>query len=248
MAKHFPTQVMQQTKAIKRAIISLFCLVSICATASQMQPFEATYSAFQYGKELGEASLKLESLGRDKFRLSYQSNVSLFFLSDKRQEISLFSLLEGQIVPFKYTYKRTGFGRDKDMIALFNSQAKTITVNGETTLPWNGELDNQLYRLDVQLKLAQDSVKFEYDLINNRGALRHYKMVVVGEERLSLPYGEIESIKVKMIRENSTRETFAWFAPTLNYQLVRLKQFKDSDEQGDIQLATYSGAVTSPSN
>ncbi|MFT4994605.1 MAG: hypothetical protein ACI965_001640, partial [Paraglaciecola sp.] len=34
--------------------------------------------------------------------------------------------------------------------------------------------------------------------------------------------------------------TSAWFSPELNYQLVRLQQFKDGEEQGEIQLKEYT--------
>ena len=62
----------------------------------------------------------------------------------------------------------------------------------------------------------------------------------MGTEQLTLPYGMLEGIKVEIVRQNSTRETFAWFSPQLNYQLVRLQQFKDDKEQGDIQLKTFT--------
>jgi hypothetical protein len=44
---------------------------------------------------------------------------------------------------------------------------------------------------------------------------------------------------VKLIRDSKKRETFAWFAPSLNYTLVRLQQFKEGDEQGDIKLKSF---------
>ena len=39
--------------------------------------------------------------------------------------------------------------------------------------------------------------------------------------------------------DSNKRETFAWFAPSLNYTLVRLQQFKEGDEQGDIKLKSF---------
>jgi hypothetical protein len=42
------------------------------------------------------------------------------------------------------------------------------------------------------------------------------------------------------MRKNSSRETIAWFSPQLNYQLVKLKQFKDGDEQGEIRLKYFT--------
>ena len=79
----------------------------------------------------------------------------------------------------------------------------------------------------------------DYDFVNYRGQLRHYGVQVIDEEVLSLPYGKIEAVKVKLIRDSKKRETFAWFAPSLNYTLVRLQQFKEGDEQGDIKLKSF---------
>lgn len=233
------------TQLIKSiSIVGLLLISNPMAFATQpaatLDPFNAEYKAFRFGRDLGKASLKLDALGRDKYRLTYNSKVSLFFLSDKRNETSLFSFKNDAIVPYKYNYKRSGTGPDKKLQAEFNAAQNTILLNGEQNVPWNGELDNQLYRLDVQQQLAQGKEEMEYSLINYRGESRTYKLSVMGKEQLELPYGMLEGIKVKIMRENKKRETFAWFSPELNYQLVRLQQFKEGEEQGDIQLSHYS--------
>ena len=88
-------------------------------------------------------------------------------------------------------------------------------------------------------QLASGETNLSYDFVNYRGELRTYGVEVVAKESLSLPYGEFDTVKVKLIRDSKTRETFAWFAPSLNYTLVRLQQFKDGEEQGDIKLKSY---------
>mgnify|MGYP002831558026 CR=1 FL=1 len=88
-------------------------------------------------------------------------------------------------------------------------------------------------------QLAKGETSLDYDFVNYRGQLRHYGVQVIDEEVLSLPYGKIEAVKVKLIRDSKKRETFAWFAPSLNYTLVRLQQFKEGDEQGDIKLKSF---------
>ena len=231
--------VMQRT-SVKAALAFLGFLFSLWGNAAELESFEAKYKAFRFGKELGHAAMQLEDLGRDKYKLTYNSKVSLFFLSDKRQEVSLFSVQDNKIVPYKYTFKRTGTGSNKSLEARFDEQTNLINLKDGEPMPWLGELDNQLYRLDLQLKLSQGISEFEYTLLNYRGQKRHYKLQVLGKEQLKLPYGMLEGIKVKIIRENKKRETYAWFSPELNYQLVRLQQFKEGDEQGDIQLSEFS--------
>lgn len=224
-------------------ILITLCVIALFpAHASEgLNEFEAEYKAFQFGKELGQASIRLESLGRKKYRMSYQSKVSIFFLSDKRKEVSLFTYEDDKITPFKYNYERTGFGSDKELVVEFNKKNKEILLNGdETVIPWEGQFDNQLYRLDIQSQLAQHKKELEYNIVNTRGELRNYRIIVLGTEKITLPYGDLDGIKVKIARDTNKRETYAWFAPSLNYQLVRLQQFKEGEEQGDIQLSKYS--------
>lgn len=244
MGINFRSRATQLIKLAKYSFVLIAIFTGLTATASTLNGFEAEYKAFQFGKDLGTASLKLESLGRDRYRLSYQSKVSMFFLSDKRKETSLFSFEDSQIKPFKYTYERTGFGSDKSLVAEFDRANNTVSINKEDKVSWDGEFDNQLYRLDIQLQLSEGKKEFSYDLINSRGQKRHYDMLVLGVEQLDLPYGMLEGIKVKIIRENKKRETYAWFAPSLNFQLVRLQQFKEGDEQGDIQLTAFNSAAS----
>lgn len=227
---------MQRIKSVTLGV--LWC-VSPLVGAAELQPFSAEYTAFKHNKNLGRASLSLVELTDDQFQLTFDSKVSLFLVSDKRHEVSTFSYQNGAITPEKYAFKRTGFGKNRHLNARFDADDKSIEIGDKGTLPWTDEFDNQLYRLDLQLKLDSGQKQYEYNLINYRGEKRHYSLRVLGKEQLSLPYGMLEGLKVKIMRENKKRETFAWFAPSLNYQLVRLQQFKEGKEQGDLQLSAF---------
>lgn len=227
----------------KLAKLSVFTLC-LCwfgvAGASGLTPFEAKYQGYRWGKELGNASIVLESFGRDRYKLSYNSKASFLFLSDKRKEVSLFVYKDGNFLPYKYSFERSGTGSDKSTDITFDRVNNQILVSNQDPLPLDGQLDNQIYRLALQQLLASKASTFEFDIVNDRGTLRTYKMKTVDTESLKLPYGEIEAVKVKIVRENKKRETVAWFAPSLNYAMVRLQQFKDGEEQIDIQLSEYS--------
>lgn len=233
--------------AIKQlAVCGLFALsISVSAQDSgdssvPLQPYAASYTAYKWGDDVGEANIELSQLGENQYSLLYTSKVSKFFLSDKRSEHSIFRIEDSSVVPYQYYYSRSGTGPDKALKVTFSQQGEgKITVENGDTFKWNGEFDNQIYRLDLAKQLAQGKTSLEYDFVNYRGQLRHYGVEVVNEEVLSLPYGELAAVKVKLIRDSNKRETFAWFAPSLNYALVRLQQFKDGDEQGDIKLKSF---------
>lgn len=229
---------------IKTAMIALIVAVfSLHASAAQtaLTPFDAQFTAYKWDDDIGTVSMKLETLSRGQYSLTYSSEVSKFFLSDERFEHSIFRLRDGKLVPSTYYYKRSGTGSDKHLELTFRgAPANKIEVKGGKALTWSGETDNQLYRLDVARKLAAGETSMEYSFINYRGEKKHYAIEVVARETVTLPYGKLDAIKVRIVRHNTTRETFAWFAPALNYNLVRLQQFKDGEEQGDIRLKSYT--------
>ena len=43
----------------------------------------------------------------------------------------------------------------------------------------------------------------------------------VGTETVKTPIGRFEAIKLRRVRENSTRNTLIWIAPSLNYSVVK---------------------------
>jgi hypothetical protein len=210
----------------------------------QLVGFDAEYTVYRFGRRLGKAKLSLKPDEDNLYRLDYYSKVSAFFLSDVRSETSFFTFKNGELFPQTYSYSRSGTGSKKSTKIHFNAEKSEVTINQAQPIDWTGQLDNQLYRLDVQLKLASGKREFVYDIVNNRGELRHYELKIIGKEQLDLPFGMIEGIKVKILRNNSSRETIAWFSPQLNYQLVKLKQFKDGDEQGEIRLKRFSSEDT----
>lgn len=209
---------------------------------NQLQAFKAVYKAYRNGTERGHALMQLEKLDQH-YKLYYESNVSMFFLSDKRFETSLFKFSDGQYQQLEYHYVREGTGPDKFLDLAFDSQNKKVdkdSKDGSGEFNWQGEWDNQLYRFDLQRKIKEGITDISYDLINYRGQLKTYGFEVVGQEVLELPFGKLNTIKVRTIRASKKRETFSWFAPDLNFQLVRLQQFKKGKEQGDIQLSEYT--------
>ncbi|MBO1255556.1 DUF3108 domain-containing protein [Alteromonas sp. 5E99-2] len=217
---------------------------SLCtADTAMLSQFKAEYTAYKWGDPLGKATMALTKLEDGQYSLDYTSDVSKFFLSDKRSEKSIFSFIDGHFTPHKYHYSRTGTGNKQSLDVKFDANTQKIEIlknKDSYQLDWQGETDNQLYRLMLSLGLANSKKVFDVDFINYRGDKKHYNIAIEQTEKVDLPYGSINAIKVKINRTSSSRETFAWFAPELDYQLVRLQQFKDEKEQGDIKLSKYT--------
>jgi hypothetical protein len=243
MGKNYRSADMQVTKVLKLIGIAGFTLYASTGFAIEdadlPSPFLAKYDAYRHDNNVGSAELSLEETPNNLYQLKYSSKVSRFFLSDKRYETTLFSFSDGLITPLSYDFKRKGTGPNKSLHATFDRNSKKIIIEDKDNLEWNGELDNQLFRIDISRQLAQGKQEFTYKFLNYRGQKRNYNIEVVGKETLELPYGNVEAIKVKVNRESKKRQTFAWFAPSLDFVLVRLQQFKEGEEQGDIRLKTY---------
>lgn len=254
MDKQFLRRVTQQTKhlAITVAFLASPSLIAdqslqttgtasevATTTSNELVPFVADYVAYRYGDDVGSARLELKNLSLNQYALSYRSRVSKFFLSDKRHEHSIFTVQDDHIIPSDYFYERSGTGPDKSLKAKFDKASNAIMVNGEKLQDWQGEFDNQLFRIDVPRQLMQGKTSMHYEFINYRGEPRSYEIAAIGNEQLELPYGVLDSVKLKINRGSSSRETYAWFSPSLDYALVRLQQFKDGKEQGDIKLKRF---------
>lgn len=237
---------MRVTKMLRVASLIVFAFSASKSFANEANganelpsPFIAHYDAWRHNNNIGSAELSLKSSGGNFYELKYSSKVSRYFLSDRRYETSLFSFSDGKITPIAYDFKRTGTGPNKSLNVKFDATKKTIILKEQDNQTWEGEFDNQLFRIDISRQLAQGKKEFEYKFLNYRGQKRAYVIEALEKEILNLPYGSIEAIKVRVNRDSNSRQTYAWFAPSLDYVLVRLQQFKDDDEQGDIRLKTY---------
>ena len=227
----------------KLVVIALLAL-SFSASGGVFTPFHAQYNAYRNGSKLGTANQLLEKLSDNQYRLTYQTDVSYFFLSDKRKEVSLFDLNKEQIIPLQYHYDRTGTGSDHRVLAQFDHQLQQIKVAEDdepiVSLPMAKAIDNQLIYFAIKQQLKSGKQHFVVPALNYRGDITDFEFEVEKTEDLTLPFGVVQAIKIKRIREGSSRETFAWFAPKLDYLMVRLLQLKDGEEQGDIKLHRFS--------
>lgn len=226
-------------------VINLFVFVGLClasqfvfAQNTELTEFSATYRGYRNGLKIGTAKQSLTQRADGLYQLNYESHASLFILRDHREEKSVFAFTDGELVPVSYDYARTGTGKDKSLHIDFDEDTHQLIINQATPQKWTNELDNQLYRYDFQLKLNANTPKLTYNIVNSRGEEKTYRLAIIGEETLELPYGKLSTVRAKIVRENTKRETFIWFAPELDHLMVRIQQFKNGSEQLDVQLAS----------
>ncbi len=70
--------------------------------------------------------------------------------------------------------------------------------------------------------------------------MKDYTYQYDGEEELILPYGLVKTVRYKREIKAKKRITYTWFAPELNYLLVKLYQIKAGNEQFEAQLSNLT--------
>jgi outer membrane lipoprotein-sorting protein len=205
--------------------------------------YKATYTLFHKSDPVGNAIRQLSYLADDKIKYHYETDISWLIFSDKRTETAIVKVDNNQVTPLHYDYHREGTGRDKSYQWQYDLTNKTATdlkndkqINLDFT---DGLLDKLSYHLQNRLDLINNpkQKRFIYPVISTRGSIKNYEYQYDGEEELILPYGLVKTIRLKREIIEKKRITYAWFAPELNYLLVKLYQVKAGAEQFEAQLS-----------
>ncbi|MBZ9612735.1 DUF3108 domain-containing protein [Rheinheimera maricola] len=219
-------------------LATLFCSAA-SADVPPLSSFNADYVVYRAGKKHGEANryLKLTEQG---YQLGYSSDISWMIFSDKRSETSDFTINNGQIQPLRYILTRSGSGPNRYYELNLNPDTKVLT-EGKSRKPkaveWHDDWQDQIsYQLQLALDLKAGKTEFSYNVLNRNGNSKLYHYKVVAEEKLPLPYGNINTLRIARVEANSDKQIYAWVAPELDYMLVRLWRGEDNVEQFDVQL------------
>lgn len=159
-------------------------------------------------------------------------------------EKSNFVLTNDQLFPQHYTFKRSVLGKKRNAFIEFDWESNKAT-NNIADKPWHmpvtpGVQDKLSYQILLQQQVAQGKTDFDYSVADG-GSLKEYKFKVEGKEVIEAPIGTYEAIKVKRIREeNSKRQTYIWFAPELDHQIIKLMQIEKEDKAYTLLLKKLS--------
>ena len=159
-------------------------------------------------------------------------------------EKSNLELVDDQLRPIHYIFKRSVLGKKRNVSIEFDWEANKAT-NNVADKPWNmsvtpGVQDKLSYQILLQQQVAQGKTEFNFNVADG-GSLKEYKFKVDGKTEIEAPIGKYEAIKVKRIRdENSKRQTYIWFAPELDYQIIKLMQIEKENKAYTLLLKKLS--------
>ncbi|WP_286235508.1 DUF3108 domain-containing protein [Thalassotalea sediminis] len=207
-------------------------------------PFTAEYSILHKSSPVGKGTRSLEIIDDGLYEYSYQTNIEWLIFSDERQERSLLAIDKYDVIPKAYYYERTGTGSDKSYQWRYNideNRATNVKENVTLNIDFPENIQDKLsYHLQNRLKLIENPEQkvFVYPVISTSGSIKNYVYQYDGKEELMLPYGNVMTIRLKREVIEKKRVTYAWFAPELNYVLVKLYQAKAGAEQFEAQLTS----------
>ncbi|MGH1484585.1 MAG: DUF3108 domain-containing protein [Cellvibrionaceae bacterium] len=240
------TPVIVQTLA---TIVTLwFCLYGVNASAKpeEFPYFTATYDANIKGLS-AQATREFKPVNATLSELNFKATSWLATLNESAQ-----FLWEDQLIqPIRFNYSRKIMGKESEKVLTFDPQNKKIisTYKDKTyTLP---NKDEALDYLSFQLQLQYDLLKYDQlkekksnvYRIADKDRIKEYRFEIMGDELVETELGNLNTIKVKVIRENKNRATYLWLAKEWHHLLVRLEQHKNEKKEFEIQLtsATVDG-------
>lgn len=233
-------------------LLSFTCFFSFATSKSPTEiqktfpEFSAQYTVLHKSSPVGNAVRALSYQADGSIDYHYKTEVEWLIFSQTRSETSILSIENNKVIPQHYTYTREGTGKDKRYEWRYNSvtgEAKDIERKRDHQIDFSNNLQDKLsYHLQHRLNLITNAnqASYIYPVINTSGSIKDYVYENDGEEELMLPYGLIKTIRFKREVKEKERVTYAWFAPELDYLLVKLYQTKGGTEQFEAQLSSLT--------
>lgn len=208
-------------------------LSTLSSTAiAELKSYQASYAVVKSGLTLGTMTSRVAINGANySFSRQTQANGLASLLSGDKIDEQAQGTLKGQrLQPSSYSYHHKNKRKDR------SDQFKFSTPTSVT-----GQKNGESYSLKVPADTL-DPGSMELQLVNDlstnrplnyhiteKGELRNYTLNKLGNETISVPAGQFNTIKVQVARNNSERQTTFWLAPELNYMPVKMQHREDGD-------------------
>jgi hypothetical protein len=203
------------------------------------------------------ATRSLSKIDENSYRLSNSLQASLAGQTlASLVQASEFIIEGNRVVPLNYTYQLSGVSRASHAI-FFNWDAE-IALSTEDDESWqlplrDGVIDQLSYQVAMRQALIDNSDSeaiFSFDIIDG-DAIEMQQYRLVGEEILSTPLGELNTLKLERVREASDqRASKIWLAVDWNFLLTRIEQLNNSGLQIVLELksAELNGEIVRADN
>ncbi|MFW1677098.1 DUF3108 domain-containing protein [Pontibacter sp. JAM-7] len=223
-------------------LLAVVCNLPLSLSAAPLpavlQPFVADYT-IDWNGGLAMSGTTMRSL-KQQTATTWQFKSSATSLLAGIEETTQVEWHKQRIRPLNYQYRRSVLGKKRKVDISFD-WAKQEATNTVKNKPWKMPVSDQVqdklsYQLLLQQLLAEGKTEFEFDVADG-GHLKQYRFAVNGEEIITAPIGKFNAVRVDRIHdEDSDRKTLIWFAPELNYQIIKLHHVEDKGKEYTLLL------------
>lgn len=156
-----------------------------------------------------------------------------------------FHVTDGDIRVDTYRHQRSLLGskRDEQLSVDRDQGIAHYQRDGEPReIPLQaGYLGPISYKVQLRRDLIAGKTSFDYQVMD-RGKVKHYAFQSEGTDTIHTATGAVDAVRVRRVHDDNERQTLFWMAPTLGYQLVKLRQ----DEGGDSYELLLTELAVSP--
>ena len=216
--------------------------------AAGLKPYTAEYTTTARGMSL---SLKRE-LKRDE-NGNYTLTNGGKMLVVGFHEVSVFRVQDDHIAPKSYVYQGTGLINRRREVH-FTPGAETIRSLYKDEwyeLPYTaGTLDRMSQQEQLRLSLLNDPTPKEDITIRvaDGKRVKDYTLAFVGEEPLSTPLGDVQTLHFERIHDDADRKSDIWIAPQWDYMMVKTIHVEDGKPvEVNLKKASLQGKPISSS-
>lgn len=200
-------------------------------TETFLKPYSAVYSTvWKKGISLKvEGKQTLIKQGNDAWKFTFTADSLIASLN----ESAVFYVKDQQIIPTKYQYKSSALGKKRSATLTFDWE-NNLVRNDVKNKPWNLSISpGTLDKLSIQLQVRQDlklgKSDFDYQIADG-GYIKSWRFKRDKMETINTNLGRLSAIKI--IRTDNLekgKKTSFWFAPSLDYLLVKLEHQEDGE-------------------
>ena len=215
---------------LKRYLITPLCigmlLISQTAcTATQLPPYEATYTAKLRGIKI-RGLRKFEEIDKDTYKLSWRAKA----LWMRLDEWSVFKVIDEKVIPVSYHYTRKGLGTDRPVHIYFDwEKMEASGSKGKNKYVFALE-PNTLDKLSFQVQLQIDLLHNKQLASTNYRIARYnrladYQFSYLHNESIDTELGAQNTLVYE--RKKKDGGTKLWISPEQNYLPVKIENVDD---------------------
>lgn len=233
-----------------RALLLGSLLASVSATACALEPFTATYQAYNEGKLAGSATMKVYHHDAARWQVDLAIRGTRGFarvVGLNIEQSTLFDAVGEQFRPISQATVRHALFSGRKMTGVYDWASQTaqwkgdIKKNRRDPIPLqSGDMSALLMNLAV-IRDAQPGKQLRYRVVDN-GRARDYEYAVSPEAEI-VAVEDLSYNAMRVSRVNGGNdETIFWVADGVPTP-IRILQREDGQDKIDLRLVEYQGVL-----